>query len=346
MAPLSIDPPLLNSANPWCTNLEQLQELYNCPYTGAVTTRTSLLNGFPHDPTLHQFTFYNPTTHSTSPPNTDRASKPDETGSLNTLGYSPLPLSTYLDFIKTISDALPKHTTNAKPFLISITGSAEEVIQCHRLITQHQKTVKMPLAMEINLSCPNIAGKPPPAYSSTALLSYLDALRKEEETQAQPAKERIAIAIKTPPFTHHDQFLALITALRDSAKTSPCPVDYITATNTLGSCLLLGPHTAASTSETSLGRVLESATGTGIGGLAGAPLHPLALGNVFSIRELLDRHEELKGIRIIGVGGVEDAEGYRRMRAVGAVAVGIGTALGRKGIRVFEEIRKALEEDK
>jgi dihydroorotate dehydrogenase (fumarate) len=40
---------------------------------------------------------------------------------------------------------------------------------------------------------------------------------------------------------------------------------------------------------------------------------------------------------------VEDAEGYRRMRAVGAVAVGVGTALGRKGVRVFGEIGRALE---
>ena len=76
--------------------------------------------------------------------------------------------------------------------------------------------------------------------------------------------------------------------------------------------------------------------------MAGAPLHPLALGNVYTIKGELFRHTELEAIQIIGVGGVEDAEGFRRMRAVGAAAVGVGTALGRKGIRVFEEIAEAL----
>ncbi|KAF2131607.1 FMN-linked oxidoreductase [Dothidotthia symphoricarpi CBS 119687] len=342
MAPLNINPPLLNSANPWCTSLEQLQELYSHPQTGAVTTRTSLLEGFPHDPSIHQFTFYNPTTHSTSPPNADQAGQADETGSLNTLGYSPLPLAKYLSFVQTISDALPAATSN-KPFIISVTGSADDVVACYRQIAHHQRAVKMPLAMEVNLSCPNIKSKPPPAYSSAAQLTYLTALKTDILKQADA--ERIPVGIKTPPFTYHDQFQALITALLDSARDGPCPIGFITATNTLGSSLLLGPQGATSTSVDSLQRVLESAAGTGIGGLAGAPLHPLALGNVYSIRQLLDQHEELKSIQIIGVGGVEEKEGYRRMRAVGAAAVGVGTALGRKGVKVFEEIGKAAEKE-
>jgi dihydroorotate dehydrogenase (fumarate) len=57
---------------------------------------------------------------------------------------------------------------------------------------------------------------------------------------------------------------------------------------------------------------------------------------------MLFQHKELDEIQIIGVGGVEDVDGYRRMRAVGAAAVGVGTALGRKGVKVFEEIGNAL----
>lgn len=57
---------------------------------------------------------------------------------------------------------------------------------------------------------------------------------------------------------------------------------------------------------------------------------------------MLFQHDELNHIQIIGVGGVEDAEGFKRMRAVGAAAVGVGTALGRKGTQIFEEISKAL----
>jgi hypothetical protein len=36
MGPLKIDPPLLNSASPWATTLEDIQALYECPFTGAV----------------------------------------------------------------------------------------------------------------------------------------------------------------------------------------------------------------------------------------------------------------------------------------------------------------------
>jgi dihydroorotate dehydrogenase (fumarate) len=349
MNPLTISPPLLNSSNPWCTTLAQLQELYATPYTGAVTTRTSLLNGFPHESSVHQFTFFDPTTHATSTPNTDQAGTPSQTGSLNTLGYSPTPLSQYLEYIKTISDALPalKDGQHYKPFIISVTGSEADVAQCYQLITSHQKHVRMVLAMEVNLSCPNIPGKPPPAYSSSALLSYLSVLKHEIGTQLKSLEHphsghvHVPIGIKVPPYTYHDQFAAMIDALVKSVavepKHLPCPVSFITATNTLGSSLLLKPSEEG---HATFEAAIKSANETGVGGLAGAPLHALALGNVYTIKGLLFQHDVLSGIQIIGVGGVEDVHGFNRMRAVGAAAVAVGTALGRKGVGVFEEIGK------
>lgn len=187
--PLHIDPPLLNSANPWCSTLEQLQELYDCPDTGAVTTRTSLLEGFPNDEDVHQFAFYNPSTHKAGSPNNSQSGGDGENGSLNTLGYSPLPLKEYLGFIKVISDGLPDTTSSSKrikPFIVSVTGTVEEVVECYKQLREHQHHVRMALAMEVNLSCPNIAGKPPPAYSSVALLAYLVALKQEIARQVEP----------------------------------------------------------------------------------------------------------------------------------------------------------------
>ncbi|CAO2650724.1 Nn.00g020160.m01.CDS01 [Neocucurbitaria sp. VM-36] len=359
MRALAISPPLLNSANPWCTTLEQLQDLYNSPHTGAVTTRTSLLNGFPHDPSVHQFAFYNPTTLSPSKPNQDQAGDEGTTGSLNTLGYSPIPLKEYLVFVKTISDGLGdvKDGKHRKPFIISVTGTVDEVVECYKLISSHQSTVRMVLAMEVNLSCPNIPGKPPPAYDSGSLLAYLSALKDEIRHQLEPLEAshpheghiHVPIGIKTPPYTYHDQFQSLVDALVSSANAQPthlpCPISFLTATNTLGSSLLLAPQVEGSSESphSVLHHTLNSATGTGIGGLAGAPLHPLALGNVYTIKGLLFQHKELEQIQIIGVGGVEDVNGYNRMRAVGAAAVGVGTALGRKGLKVFEEIEEALQ---
>lgn len=68
--------------------------------------------------------------------------------------------------------------------------------------------------------------------------------------------------------------------------------------------------------------------GPGIGGLAGAPLHPLALGNVATLRRMLDADSATAPVVLLGIGGVADADGFRRMRAVGAVAVGVGTRSG------------------
>jgi dihydroorotate dehydrogenase (fumarate) len=202
----------------------------------------------------------------------------------------------------------------------------------------------MVLAMEVNLSCPNIPGKPPPAYSSTALLSYLSALKAEigallEHAHPHEGHVHVPIGIKVPPYTYHDQFVAMIDALLQSAdvepKHLPCPVSFITATNTLGSSLLLKP---SEEEHGTFEATIKSANETGVGGLAGAPLHALALGNVYTIKGLLFQHDALSGIQIIGVGGVEDVDGFNRMRAVGAAAVAVGTALGRKGVDVFEEI--------
>ncbi|KAF2706894.1 dihydroorotate dehydrogenase [Pleomassaria siparia CBS 279.74] len=358
---LTIQPPLLNSANPWCTSLEQLQELYDCPYTGAVTTRTSLWpTGFQHNEDIHQFTFYNPSTHQSAGTNPTESGPTDQTGSLNTIGYSPLSLYEYVNFVQTISDGLPDAPSSPepKPFIISVTGTVEDVAECYKLIQALQSRVKMQLAMEVNLSCPNILHQSPPAYDSTTLLSYINALKLTLMTQSGPdvttgqQKLHVQIGIKTPPYTYHEQFKNLIDALLASSNDArhtgvDCPISFITATNTLGSSLLLTPSALADPAwkpEDQFTHTLKSATGAGIGGLAGAPLHPLALGNVYTIRQLLSQHEVLRDIQIIGVGGVEDVDGYRRMRAVGADSVGVGTALGRIGVKIFEQIGEGLQQ--
>ncbi|KAF1356809.1 hypothetical protein BDV97DRAFT_374453 [Delphinella strobiligena] len=320
----TIAPPLINSANPWCSSQEDLQNLYECPSTGAVTTRTSVLKGFNHDPAVNQHTFFDPQNHAVAPQgSSDYTIEDSKRGSLNTLGYSPIPLAGYLDFISAITSKSGVGSKE-KPFIISVTGSPAEILECYKMITAHQRELGKTLCMEINLSCPNIPLKPPPAYSGSALLEYLEILQSHPE-------HAVPIGIKTSPYTYHNQFATLVDTLLSASKLGCgcCPIDFITATNTLGSCLLLDSCGDAA---------LASASGEGIGGLAGAPLHPLALGNVKTIRIMLDKHDVLRSIDIIGVGGVGDSAGFERMKSVGAKVVGIGTALGREGVQVFGRI--------
>ncbi|KAJ4050217.1 dihydroorotate dehydrogenase [Fusarium oxysporum] len=325
MAPpqLTINPPLLNSATPWATDINDLLAIASSPSTGAITTRTSLINGFGHQHEQHQYLFFNPATAAPNQGTSSNQIPPkghteDAMASLNNLGYSPIKLDGYLGFLSEIARRLPQLR---KTFIVSVTGSPEDIQQSYARIEVASKTLPFPLAMEVNLSCPNIPGAPPPAYGGAALKKYLDLLPKDPS---------VPIGIKTPPYTHHGQFATLIETLLPAASS----LSFITATNTLGSCLILEND-----------KLDPQLPGTGVGGMAGPPLHPLALGNVSTLRKMLDQVPELSHIKIIGVGGVRDGDGYRRMRSVGAYAVAVGTGLGKQGPGVFERIERDLKEE-
>ena len=361
--PLNFVPSLLNSASVWATTSEEIQALYDCPYTGAVSTRTCLVNGFNHEPEIHQHCFtsnHNISDCHTQTKDSFHIASPvratSQVTSLNTYGYSPWPLAYYLDLISSIirhKQQLGQDT--AKAIIISITGTPREVAFAREQILKCQGRLRkgtsgcakenVRLLMEINLSCPNISGKPPPAYSKTQLLECLIAL-SESKTQnsdlphghrtTEEAEDSIMIGIKTPPYTYQTQFDELITALSEHTRYQQCcPISFITATNTLGSSLFLTPSPTATSCYQP---TISSPSGTGIGGLAGAAIHPLALGNVATLRRMLDLHEHLKHIEIIGVGGVSDGAGFERMKSVGAAAVGVATALGLEGVDIFGEI--------
>ncbi|KAK7903168.1 dihydroorotate dehydrogenase [Exophiala xenobiotica] len=357
---MNIDPPLLNSACPWSTTLEDIKALYDSPYTGAVTIRTSLLEGFTHDDSVHQYTFFTPGTtipsnapkgEDSKPPSASASAAATQTSSasssaagpistLNTLGYSPFTLSEYLGYINEIVGQrhLGTDTPTKKPFILSVTGTPDEIAMAYALIANAAEMDEdLRLAMEVNLSCPNIKDAPPPAYDPVQLAEYLEAISDSKSTY----RGRMAtpdsvpkVGVKLPPYTHTAQFEMVVAAMQKAQSSEPgegCVLDFITCTNTLGSSLLL---------DSDLNPVLNSESGTGIGGVAGAALHPLALGNVATFHELLNRQPETKGLAIIGVGGVEDKAGFERMRKVGAHAVACASALGRYGVAVFEKITK------
>jgi dihydroorotate dehydrogenase (fumarate) len=311
---VSFVPPLFNSSSPWATTKPDLLDLYNSPFTGAVTTRTSLLSGFPHNPTIHQHVIFD------SPTAT----------SLNTYGYSPHPLSFYLTTINEI--ILESGRPQTKPFIVSITGTPQETCSSIMAISTFACETGHNLLVEINLSCPNIPDKPPPAYSLRELVSYLDAI------SALPRIAPLHIGLKTPPYTYDGQFVVLLTAL----KTRPEVISFVTSTNTLGSSLHLTSLPKLSVEEREIYQpTLSSAAGTGIGGLGGAAIHWLSLGNVRTIRKMLDAEGAgLLDVAVIGVGGVGDRDGLNRMLSAGAEAVGIATALGAGGVGVFERIVK------
>ena len=227
-----------------------------------------------------------------------------DVSSLNSLGYSPIKLKDYIEMVKDIEDASKQIS---KPVIFSVTGSITQVADGYQLLLNELGTRDSTWAMEVNLSCPNIDGNSPPAYSKVQLLAYLIKLH---EVSSDIKSRSIKIGIKTPPYTYQGQYENFVAALEETAATrGKCAISFITAINTLGSCLVIDPSTDRP--------AINSANGSGIGGLTGTTLHHLALGNVRTLRRMLNERPMIKGIEIIGVGGVSDGAGFRRMMNAG-----------------------------
>jgi dihydroorotate dehydrogenase (fumarate) len=342
---LTVNPPLLNAACPyislccasdirWASTKEDLSKLYQSNYTGAVTTRTSLLSGFAHDDTIHQHAFF--------------GEKKDS--SINSYGYSPFSLNQYIAWINEIH---AEHETSSKPFIISITGTANDIEQCLLTIQQLRKDLTLPnkhgfdIGVEINLSCPNIPRVPPPAYSTESLLSYL--LVTKRYYMEDPS---LTMGLKLPPYTYETQFTSLISATW--RKRTDSGIAFLTSTNTLGNGLVFNDQTSNDIEP-------GFAVSPGFGGLGGATIHSLSVGNVSKLVSLLETPTlatKLKlsemaakntdgdtgnGIVVIAVGGVNSGTTFKHFMNVGAVACEVATAFGVEGIQVFERISKEVE---
>lgn len=407
--PLNFDPPLLNTACAWATDFKDLRSLYECPYTGAITIRTCTLNGFKHDDNIHQYCFFGDQSHeikarSGKDSATDaiyghsrQKSDSEPTSSLNTYGYSPLPLGFYVHMmVKIIVEQQKsrmiewqeKHgafliADDLKPVIFSVTGRPTDMPELIRQVGVATRIVRdkhgfssFRALMEINLSCPNIAGAPPPAYAADQLQAYLAVLDAHEAQRRRsdaenlyplgPPRPLVEFGLKLPPYTYQTQFDDLIGVLQQFAPENTTtttittttdsppfdssdsprpalahPITFLTSTNTLGTALVLSqPNPAEDTCTNPALPALSSANGSGIGGLGGPALHPLTLGNIRTLRRMLDAAPQpsVRAIEIIGVGGVSDSAGYARMQDAGAAAVGVATCLGWRGINCFKEI--------
>ena len=263
---------------------------------------------------------------------------------INSYGYSPHPLMNYLAWVETI---LTSHPSSTKPVIISITTSdpvvLQSMVQCIQELrfklhdTNPGKLGRSRIAIELNTSCPNIPNSPPSGYSFKSLLPLLRVLKN-----AFAQDVTLTIGLKLPPYVSRDQFTEVITTLQslvisNANETPKSAFAFLTCTNTLGNSLLFSNQTATDSAIT-------FAVPTMLGGVAGETLHPLALGNVFTFKQLLNSNEAITAglgdVRIIGVGGVTSKEAVVRMRQAGADVVGCATLLGKEGVRAFEILSK------
>ena len=250
----------------------------------------------------------------------------------------------YLGWVETI---LTSHPSSTKPVIISITNSdpvaLQSMVRCIQELRfkLHDNNPDKPgesrIAIELNTSCPNIPNSPPSGYSFKSLLPLLRVLKN-----AFAQDMTLTIGLKLPPYVSKDQFTEVVTTLQslvisNANETPKSAFAFLTCTNTLGNSLLFS-------NQTTTDSALTFAVPTMLGGVAGETLHPLALGNVFTFKQLLNSKEAntagLGDVRIIGVGGVTSKEAVVRMRQAGADVVGCATLLGKEGVQAFEILSK------
>lgn len=151
--------------------------------------------GYPHRDNLHQYCFtdteHSILEHSSSSNSGEQASGGSSISSLNTLGYSPVPFGDYLEIVRDIlmrDQAAPK-----KPIIFSVTGAVSEIREYYTQIQRLSIDTSSRLLMEINLSCPNISGKPPPAYSEEDLVAHLRILGTELQKSSRPDQDQATL---------------------------------------------------------------------------------------------------------------------------------------------------------
>lgn len=207
-------------------------------------------------------------------------------------------------------DVLPKLQEYNKPVIASVSGLS---LEDNLTIIKAFQDTKVD-AIELNLSCPNIKGKPQIGYDMEQADKVLEAVQKIN---------RKTLGVKLPPY--HDG--VHVSQMADLVKKHN--IDFITTINSIGNCLIIDAE-----EETPIIKAKN-----GYGGLSGPYVKPVALGNVRMF------YEELKDtdIKIIGVGGIESGKDAFEFLLAGAHAVQVGTIFVKEGTECFDRINQELK---
>tara|TARA_B100000497_G_scaffold128064_1_gene172944 strand:+ start:1841 stop:2860 length:1020 start_codon:yes stop_codon:yes gene_type:complete len=165
---------------------------------------------------------------------------------------------------------------------------------------------------EINVSCPNIIGKPQLAYDFEGLHDFL--FFNMSKNYNKP------YGLKLPPFFDpiHIEKLTEIIALFPMIK-------YITCCNSIGNTLIL---------DKNKNPVIKPKNG--LGGLGGTFMKPIGLANVYGFKKMFK--EKSIDIDIIGCGGIMNKVDVEEYISVGASCVQVGTSLWNSGPKLIDTL--------
>lgn len=282
IAGFSFDNCLMNAAGVACMTVEELEEVRQSS-AGSFVTKTATLEA--------------------------RAGNPEPRyrdvplGSINSMGLPNQGIDYYLDYLLSLQESQPERT-----FFLSLVGMSPD--ETHTLLKKVQNSGFKGIT-ELNLSCPNVPGKPQIAYDFEATerilgeaFSYFD----------KP------LGIKLPPYfdiVHFDQAAEVF---------NRHPLKFVNCVNSIGNGMYIEDESVVIRPK------------NGFGGIGGEYIKPTALANVHAFYQRLN-----PSIQIIGTGGVYTSRDAFEHILCGASMVQIGTALHQQGVEVFERVSLGLK---
>ena len=281
LAQISLESCLMNASGVHCTQESELQDLIEAK-TGALVSKSCTL----------EYRAGNPEPRYATIPY----------GSINSMGLPNNGIQYYLDFIER------NQKNTAKPIILSIAGlTRKENIE----LLKKASSAESLHAIEFNLSCPNIPGKPQTGYDFEESKSIL------EEAFSICSKP---IGVKLPPYFDMAHFEAMAAIL------DQFPLAYICCVNSIGNGMWIDSAEDSTVIKPK----------SGFGGIGGLFIKPTALANVRMFHKLLPH------FNLVGCGGVQTGEDAFQHILCGASVVQIGTTLWEEGPACFDRISQEL----
>lgn len=279
----SFDNCLMNAAGVWCMTKEELDGVKNSA-AGTFVTKTATL----------EYRAGNPEPRYKNVP----------LGSINSMGLPNQGLDYYLDYLLELQEEEPERT-----FVLSLVGMSPD--ETHTILKKVQDSAFKGL-VELNLSCPNVPGKPQIAYDFETTETIL------REVFAYFTKP---LGIKLPPYfdiVHFDQATAIFNQF---------PLKFVNCVNSIGNGLYIEDESVIIKPK------------NGFGGIGGEYIKPTALANVHAFYQRLKPE-----IQIVGTGGVLTGRDAFEHILCGASMVQIGTTLQKEGLAAFDRITQELRD--
>ncbi len=270
----------MNAAGALCVTQDELESLGRSG-AGAIVTKSMTIEARQGNPEPRYYGFLG--------------------GSINSMGLPNLGYKAYAEFI-------PHLKRFGKPVIASVAGLGEDDFPT---IAEFINAAG-PDLIEVNLSCPNIPGKPQIGYDPDASERLLKRVRQ---------KVTVPMGVKLPPYfdpAHHQVMGAVI---------GRCGVDFLSLINSVGNGLVVDPER----------ETVVIKPKAGFGGVGGRIIKPVALANVRAFFKFFEGK-----MPIIGTGGILEGIDAFEHFLCGASAVQIGTVLVEEGLDVFGRLEAEL----